>query len=135
MSAPYVGNIADENVKYTGVLPNKFLGLDGMNSWRLTAYFPSGAVVCQGKFFGGISDERRLVGAARAAAGARAAAAADRRAAAATAEAAVLAGLAAGRGRGHDRVRRAFAAAEQGRAGERPAEGTARRHVRNIHPR
>jgi hypothetical protein len=57
-SAPYVGNIADENLLYTGKLPNKFLGLDVLVSWRLSAYFPSGAIVCQRKVFGGISDER-----------------------------------------------------------------------------
>lgn len=60
VSAPYVGNIADENLKYTGKLPQKFLGLDVLTSWRLSAYFPSGAIVCQRKVFGGISDERPL---------------------------------------------------------------------------
>lgn len=60
VSAPYVGNLADESLKYTGKLPNKFLGLDVMTSWRLSAYFPSGAIVCQRKIFGGISDERPL---------------------------------------------------------------------------
>lgn len=60
VSKPYIGNIADESIQYTGVLPNKFLGLDVMKSWRLSAYFPSGAIVCQRKVFGGISDERPL---------------------------------------------------------------------------
>jgi hypothetical protein len=60
VSKPYVGNIADENLLYTGKLPNKFLGLDVLVSWRLSAYFPSGAIVCQRKVFGGISDERPL---------------------------------------------------------------------------
>ncbi len=60
VSKPYIGNIADENLQYTGVLPNKFLGLDVLVSWRLSAYFPSGAIVCQRKVFGGISDERPL---------------------------------------------------------------------------
>lgn len=60
VSTPYVGNIADENLKYTGKLPNKFLGLDVLTSWRMSAYFPSGAIVCQRKLFGGISDERPL---------------------------------------------------------------------------
>lgn len=60
VSTPYVGNIADENLKYTGKLPNKFLGLDVLVSWRMSAYFPSGAIVCQRKVFGGISDERPL---------------------------------------------------------------------------
>jgi hypothetical protein len=60
VSTPYVGNIADENLKYTGKLPNKFLGLDVLVSWRLSAYFVSGAIVCQRKIFGGISNERPL---------------------------------------------------------------------------
>lgn len=60
VSTPYVGNIADENLKYTGKLPNKFLGLDVLVSWRLGAYFPSGAIVCQRKILGGISNERPL---------------------------------------------------------------------------
>lgn len=60
VSKPYVGNIADKGLLYTGTLPNKFLGLDVLTSWRLSAYFPSGAIVCQRKTFGGISDERRL---------------------------------------------------------------------------
>jgi hypothetical protein len=62
VSKPYVGNIADESLQYTGKLPNKFLGLDVVTSWRLSAYFPSGAIVCQRKVFGGISDERPLSG-------------------------------------------------------------------------
>lgn len=60
VSKPYVGNIADENLLYTGKLPNKFLGLDVLTSWRMSSYFPSGAIVCQRKVFGGISDERPL---------------------------------------------------------------------------
>lgn len=60
VSKPYIGNIADENLQYTGKLPNKFLGLDVLVSWRMSAYFPSGAIVCQRKVFGGISDERPL---------------------------------------------------------------------------
>lgn len=60
VSKPYIGNIADENLLYTGKLPNKFLGLDVVTSWRLSAYFPSGAIVCQRKVIGGISDERPL---------------------------------------------------------------------------
>lgn len=60
VSKPYIGNIADENLQYTGKLPNKFLGLDVLTSWRLSAYFPSGAIVCQRKTLGGISDERPL---------------------------------------------------------------------------
>lgn len=60
VSQPYVGNIADESLLYTGKLPNKFLGLDVLVSWRLTAYAPSAALVLQRKVVGGISDERPL---------------------------------------------------------------------------
>jgi hypothetical protein len=56
----YVGNIASESVKYKGVLPKQFNGLDVLISWRLGAYFPNAALVCQRKVFGGISDERPL---------------------------------------------------------------------------
>lgn len=60
VSEPMVGNIADESLKYTGKLPAKFQGLDVLVSWRMSAYFPDGAIVCQRKVFGGISDERPL---------------------------------------------------------------------------
>lgn len=60
VSLPYVGNIADENLLYTGKLPNKFLGLDVLVSWRLTVYAPSAALVLQRNIVGGISDERPL---------------------------------------------------------------------------
>lgn len=60
VSKPYVGNIADENLLYTGKLPNKFLGLDVLVSWRLSAYAPNCAVVVQRNVIGGISDERPL---------------------------------------------------------------------------
>lgn len=60
VSKPYVGNIADENLQYTGKLPNKFLGLDVLVSWRLSVYAPSCAVVLQRNVVGGISDERPL---------------------------------------------------------------------------
>jgi hypothetical protein len=60
VSTPYVGNIADKNLKYTGLLPNKFLGLDVMVSWRMSVYAPSAALVCQRKIIGGLSDERPL---------------------------------------------------------------------------
>lgn len=56
----YLGNIASESIRYTGVLPRKFSGLDVLTSWRLSAYFPQGALVLQRKLFGGISDERPL---------------------------------------------------------------------------
>src|SRR6266550_3640849 len=58
VSQPYVGNIASENLQYTGVLPNKFVGLDVLVSWRLSVYIPSGAMVLQRKVVGSISDER-----------------------------------------------------------------------------
>ena len=60
VSKPYVGNIASENLQYTGKLPNKFSTLDVLVSWRLSAYAPSCAMVLQRKLFGGISDERPL---------------------------------------------------------------------------
>jgi hypothetical protein len=60
VATPYVGNIASENLKYTGKLPNKFLTLDVLVSWRLSAYAPSAALVCQRNVIGGLSDERPL---------------------------------------------------------------------------
>lgn len=60
ISKTYVGNIADESLAYTGKLPQKFLTLDVLVSWRLSAYAPSCALVLQRKVFGGISDERPL---------------------------------------------------------------------------
>lgn len=60
VSTPMSGNIADESLKYTGKLPNKFLTLDVVTSWRLSVYAPSTAMVLQRKVFGGISDERPL---------------------------------------------------------------------------
>lgn len=56
----YVGNLASESIRYTGVLPKKFNGLDVLVSWRLSAYLPQGAMVLQRKIFGGVSDERPL---------------------------------------------------------------------------
>lgn len=58
----YLGNIASESIRYNGALPKKFNGLDVLVSWRLSAYFPDGAMVLQRKVFGGISDERPLQG-------------------------------------------------------------------------
>lgn len=60
VSLPYVGNIASENLQYTGVLPNKFLALDVLVSWRLSVYAPTAAIVLQRKICGAISDERPL---------------------------------------------------------------------------
>lgn len=60
VTKPYVGNIADQNIQFTGKLPNKFLGLDVLVSWRMAVYAPSAAFVCQRKIIGGISDERPL---------------------------------------------------------------------------
>lgn len=57
VSTPYVGNIADENLLYTGKLPNKFIGLDVLVSWRLDTYSNGSAIVCERKTLGGISDE------------------------------------------------------------------------------
>lgn len=62
VAKPYVGNIADENLLYTGKLPQKFLNLDVMVSWRLAIYSPTGALVCQRNVVGAISDERPLDG-------------------------------------------------------------------------
>src|SRR5437588_931430 len=54
---PYVGNIADENLKYTGKLPNQILTLDVVVSNRV----PAGkAIVCQRNIMGFISDEVAL---------------------------------------------------------------------------
>jgi hypothetical protein len=60
VTKPYIGNIADENLLYTGKLPNKFLGLDVLRSWRLSVYAPGSAIVCQRKVMGAIYDERPL---------------------------------------------------------------------------
>lgn len=60
VTKPYVGNIASENLQYTGKLPNKFQTLDVLVSWRLSAYAPDSAVVLQRNVIGGISDERPL---------------------------------------------------------------------------
>lgn len=54
---PYVGNIADENLKYTGKLPNQILTLDVVVSNRV----PAGkAIVMQRNVAGFISDELPL---------------------------------------------------------------------------
>lgn len=60
VTKPYIGNVADENLQYTGKLPNKFLTLDVVTSWRLSTYAPSCAIVLQRKVVGGIADERPL---------------------------------------------------------------------------
>lgn len=60
VAKPYVGNIASENLQYTGKLPNKFLGLDVLTSWRLSVYAPNSAIVMQRNIAGAISDERPL---------------------------------------------------------------------------
>lgn len=56
----YLGNIASESLRYKGTLPKKFNGLDVLVSWRMSAYFPDGAMVMQRKVFGGVSNERPL---------------------------------------------------------------------------
>ena len=54
---PYVGNIADENLKYTGKLPNQIMTLDVVVSNRV----PAGkAIVMQRNVAGFISDELPL---------------------------------------------------------------------------
>jgi hypothetical protein len=55
-----VGNLAQSNLLYTGKLPNKFLELDVVTSWRLDVYSYGSAIVCQRKVVGFISDERKL---------------------------------------------------------------------------
>lgn len=57
VALPYTGNIADQNLLYTGKLPNQFIGLDVLVSWRLPAHK---AVVMQRKVVGGVSDRRPL---------------------------------------------------------------------------
>lgn len=56
----YTGNLATESLLYTGKLPNKFLGLDVLVSWRLSTYLPTSSVVLERKTVGFISDERKL---------------------------------------------------------------------------
>lgn len=51
------GDLASENLQYTGKLPRKFFGLDVVTSWRLPV---NQALVLQRKVVGGISDERPL---------------------------------------------------------------------------
>lgn len=60
VTLPYTGNIADKNLLYTGKLPNQFLGLDVVVSWRLDTYANGTAIVLERKTVGGISDERTL---------------------------------------------------------------------------
>ncbi len=60
VTKPYTGNIASENLQYTGKLPNKFLDLDVVTSWRLDKYIDGGAVICERKTIGGYVDERSL---------------------------------------------------------------------------
>lgn len=57
LMAVYGGNIADENIKYTGKLPSKILDLNVLVSRQC----PAGkAIVLQRGVVGGISDERPL---------------------------------------------------------------------------
>lgn len=61
VTKPYEGgNVADQNLKFTGKLPKKFLNLDVLVSWRLAVYAPSTAVVMERNTAGFISDERSL---------------------------------------------------------------------------
>jgi len=57
VSKPYQGNIADENLLYTGKLPNAFIGVDVLVSKRMPA---NKALVLERKTVGGISDRRQL---------------------------------------------------------------------------
>jgi hypothetical protein len=56
----YRGNLAASSLQYTGALPNKFLDLDVVTSWRLDVYAFGAAIVCQRNVVGFISDERKL---------------------------------------------------------------------------
>lgn len=61
VTKPYEGgDMASQNLKFTGVLPKKFLTLDVFVSWRLSTYAPGTAIVCERKTMGFISDERPL---------------------------------------------------------------------------
>lgn len=57
-AAPYIGDIASENLTYTGVLPNKIFNLDVLVSRQLPA---GNAIVMQRKRAGFISDELPFV--------------------------------------------------------------------------
>jgi hypothetical protein len=56
----YRGNTAASSLQYTGKLPQKFLDLDVVTSWRLDKYINGGAIVCQRNVVGGVTDERPL---------------------------------------------------------------------------
>lgn len=56
----YNGNVASESIRFTGVLPKKFMDLDVMVSWRLSSYAPNAALVFERNTVGGIVDERKL---------------------------------------------------------------------------
>lgn len=51
------GDIASENLQYTGKMPKRFFGLDVISSWQIPS---NKAVVLQRKIIGGVSDERPL---------------------------------------------------------------------------
>lgn len=57
VALPYVGNIADKNLLYTGKLPNQFLGLDVLVSWRMPLHK---ALLIERKTVGFISNRRPL---------------------------------------------------------------------------
>jgi hypothetical protein len=46
--------LASQGLRYTGLMPKKFMNLDVMQSWRLS---PNWAIVCQRNTMGFISDE------------------------------------------------------------------------------
>lgn len=53
-AAPYIGDIASENLQYTGVLPNKIFNLDVMVSRQVP---PGNAIIMQRQRCGFIADE------------------------------------------------------------------------------
>jgi hypothetical protein len=53
-AAPYIGDIASENLQYTGVLPNKIFNLDVMVSRQIPA---GNAIIMQRQRCGFIADE------------------------------------------------------------------------------
>lgn len=56
----FVGNLASSSLRYSGTLPNKFMDLDVVTSWRLDVYSFGSAIVLERKTIGFISDERSL---------------------------------------------------------------------------
>jgi hypothetical protein len=61
---PYVGNIADQSLQYTGLLPNKIQTLNTLVSPELDAIDPTKIIVGQRGVFGFIADEIPLTASA-----------------------------------------------------------------------